>query len=92
GVASKIFGSKALYDATFRIIAYAGATNLVSWIPVLGQIASFYGLYLMFIGLQEIHQLKPRQAGIVVMGIVGIVMLLLIFRLSVAPISLEPGN
>lgn len=63
GLATRIFGGQALFTATFRIIAYASLMDIVAGIPVLGFIASFYGLYLIFIGLQEIHQLKPRQAG-----------------------------
>jgi hypothetical protein len=47
-------------------------TDLAAWIPFVGTIATFYGLYLIFLGLQEIHQLRPRQAGIAVIAITAL--------------------
>jgi hypothetical protein len=63
GLATRVFGGQAQFEATFRIIAYASLMDTVAWVPALGIIASFYGLYLIFVGLQDIHKLKPRQAG-----------------------------
>jgi hypothetical protein len=69
GLVKKVFSGQASFAATFRVIAYSSLTDLAAWIPVIGTIASLYGMYLIFIGLQEIHQLRPRQAGIVVIAI-----------------------
>jgi hypothetical protein len=66
GLARKIFGGQASFASTFRIIAYSSVIDIAAWIPLIGTIASFYGLYLIFIGLQELHNLKPRQAGLAV--------------------------
>ena len=63
GLATKAFGGNAPFMATFRIVAYSSLMDIAAWIPFAGTLASFYGLYLMFLGLQEIHSLKPRQAG-----------------------------
>lgn len=65
-LATRAFGGCASFAATFRIIAYSSVTDLGAWIPVFGTIASLYGIYLMFLGLQELHRLKPRQAGLAV--------------------------
>jgi len=73
-IASKLFGSKAPFEATFRIIAYINILCLVSWIPVVifSLAINVYSLYLIFIGLQVIHQLKPKQAGITVLSFFAI--------------------
>ena len=65
-LATRAFGGGAPFAATFRIIAYSSVTDLGAWIPFIGTIASLYGIYLIFLGLQEIHRLKPRQAGLAV--------------------------
>jgi hypothetical protein len=66
GLAARVFGGQAPFAATFRIIAYSSIMDIFAWIPFWGTIASFYGLYLIFLGLQEVHKLKPRQAGFAV--------------------------
>jgi len=71
-LATRAFGGCAPFAATFRIIAYSSVTDLAAWIPFIGSIASLYGIYLMFLGLQEIHQLKPRQAGLAVIIIMAV--------------------
>lgn len=91
GLASKLFGSKVFFDATFRIIAYASITDIGSWIPVVGPLFYFYGLYLIFLGLQEVHELKPKQAGVAVISIVFIVTLLLVGTMLMTPESINQG-
>ena len=88
---SKIFSSKAPFQLTFRIVAYASIMDIASWIPVIGPIAYFYGLYLIFLGLQEIHQLKPKQAGTALLSIILIVTVLFLFLLLMAPESINEG-
>jgi hypothetical protein len=83
------FGVQASFGSTFRIISYAGLTDLVAWVPLVGMIAYVYGLYLVFLGLQEVHQLKRRQAGVAVGAIVLIVTLLLVLALLLAADTLN---
>ena len=49
----------------FRVIAYVNVLSLVSWIPFIfvNLAVNIYSLYLIFIGLQVVHRLNPRQAG-----------------------------
>ena len=82
GLISIIFGSKVLFASTFRIIAYASLMDVAAWIPALGLLANFYGFYLIYIGFQEIHQLKSRQAVAAVISIVLIIGLLRICIIS----------
>lgn len=91
GIVSKIFGSKVPFDATFRIIAYASLMDMGSWVPILGPIAYFYSLYLIFLGLQEIHQLQPRQAGAAILSIVFMITLLLLCLILLAPEGWNEG-
>lgn len=88
---SRIFITKVPFEATFRIIAYASLMDLGSWIPVFGPVPYFYGLYLIFLGLQEIHQLKPLQAGAAVISIVLIFTLLLVGMFLMAPEGFNEG-
>jgi len=83
------FGSQVPLAATFKVIAYASLTDIGTWIPVAGLFVYFYGLYLLFLGLQETHLLKPRQAGAAVLAIVLIVSVLLIGLLLMAPEDLN---
>jgi len=83
------FGSQIPLSATFKVIAYASLTDIGTWIPVAGLFVYFYGLYLLFLGLQETHLLKPRQAGAAVLAIVLIVSVLLIGLLLMAPEDLN---
>jgi hypothetical protein len=86
---ARAFGSPSPMAATFKVIAYASLTDIGTWIPVAGLFVYCYGLYLLFLGLQEMHLLKPRQAGAAVAAIVLIVSLLLIGLLLMAPEELN---
>jgi hypothetical protein len=74
-----IVGSRnAGYEATFRVFAYSSVTSLVSWIPVIGWIASLYGIYLGIVGIREVHTTTTGKAALVVL-IPAAVVLLLVF-------------
>ncbi len=88
---TRIYGISALFGSSFRIIAYASLMDIVSWTPIFGFVAYFYGLYLIFIGLQETLHLKPRQAGTAVMLIILIITVLLFFAIFMAAGNLPEG-
>ena len=50
------------FEATFRIPSYAAVVNLVSWIPIIGILASLYSLYLHVVGLREMHETTTGRA------------------------------
>jgi hypothetical protein len=66
------------YEATFRVGAYAAVTSLVSWIPIIGWIASLYGIYLAIVGIREVHGTTTGRAALVVL-IPAAVVLLIVF-------------
>lgn len=55
------------FDATFRIYAYTSAVTLLAWIPFVGYLASFYGYYLVYVGVREVHGATTGRAlGVVI--------------------------
>jgi len=77
-IVTKLFASKAAFDATFRLLAYINVLCLVSWIPVIiiSMAVNIYSIYLTFIGLQIVHRLKPKQAGMTILSFFLVALLL----------------
>ena len=90
-VVSRLFGSKAPFEATFRIIAYINVLCLVSWIPVVifSLAVNIYSLYLIYIGLQVVHKLKSKQAVITVLSFFVVSLLFIAGLFLVAGGNLE---
>jgi hypothetical protein len=55
------------FEATFRVAAYTGVTNLVSWIPIAGPLAGLYGIALAIVGIRELHGTTTGKAATVVL-------------------------
>lgn len=53
------------YWATFKIYAYTSVVSLLSWVPVVGFLATLYGYYLVFVAVREAHTTTPARAAIV---------------------------
>lgn len=48
---------------TFPVVAYGGAAiSLFSWMPILGYLASIYGIYVTTMGLREMHGTGTTRA------------------------------
>jgi hypothetical protein len=78
-----VIGSRnAGFAGTFRVSAYSSVTSLVSWIPVIGWIASLYGIYLAIVGVREVHNTTTGKAAVVVL-IPALIVLFLVFVLVV---------
>ena len=79
-----IVGSRnAGYEGTFRVGAYSAVTTLVSWIPIIGLIASLYGIYLAIMGIREVHNTSTGKAAIVVLIPAVVVFLLVVLIIAV---------
>jgi hypothetical protein len=51
------------YRATFRVMAYAGAADLVGWVPFIGLLlAAVWALYLGTLGFRELHATTTGRA------------------------------
>jgi hypothetical protein len=66
------------FEATLRVSAYSAVTSLVSWIPIIGWIASLYGIYLAIVGMREVHSTTTGKAALVVLIPAAIVLLLVL--------------
>jgi hypothetical protein len=55
-------GAKADFQATFRVLCYSSVTQLFNAIPILGNIASLYGVVLAAIGLKEVHGISMGKS------------------------------
>jgi hypothetical protein len=66
-IARQFFEGKGGYEGVYRVVAYAGVVNLLTWIPVVGLFAGLYGLYLEIVGLEKVHQITPGQAVVTVL-------------------------
>jgi len=79
-----IVGSRnAGFEGTFRVGAYSAVTTLVSWIPIIGLIASLYGIYLAIVGIREVHSTTTGRAALVVL-IPAVVVILLVLLIIAA--------
>ena len=43
------------FEATLRVYCYASTVALLNWLPLVGWVATLYGLYVLVVGLQEVH-------------------------------------
>lgn len=66
-IAQQFFEGKATYEGMYRVMAYAGVVNLVTWIPVVGLFAGLYGLYLQIVGVEKVQQITAGQAVVTVL-------------------------
>jgi hypothetical protein len=57
------------FGITLRVITYASAFLLFSWVPTVGYLASLYGLYLSFIGIRELHATTTTRALLAVLAV-----------------------
>jgi hypothetical protein len=71
------------FEATFRVGAYAAVTSLVSWIPIIGWIASLYGIYLGIVGIREVHATTTGKAALVVLIPAAVVILLVLILVAI---------
>jgi hypothetical protein len=67
-IAQQFFEGKGSYEGMYRVVAYAGVVNLLTWIPIIGFLAGLYGFfYLQLVGLEKVHQVTKGQAVVTVL-------------------------
>ena len=71
-------GANEGYQATFRVVSYSSVTSLFNAIPVVGTIASLWGIVLTVIGLREVHNTSTGKSVAAVLMPVGVAILLAI--------------
>jgi hypothetical protein len=74
-----IRSSLAEFEATFRVVCYVAAVQLVSWIPIVNIVAGIYALVLSELGIREVHDATTGRAlAIVLVPMVVVLLLVLI--------------
>lgn len=63
----KVLGGEGSYEGTLRFICYASAVLLLSWIPLIGWIFGFYGIYLYIVGGMIVHNVSMARSVIAVL-------------------------
>ena len=80
------------FEGTFRVSAYSSVTSLVSWIPIIGLIASLYGVYIAIMGIRETHSTTTGKAALVVLIPVVVVIVLAVLILGAALFAIFAAN
>ena len=62
----KVLGGKGTYEGTLRILAYASATVVFIWIPLLVILSGLYMIYLVVIGSTKVHNISTFNSFIAV--------------------------
>ena len=77
-IAQQLFEGKAGFEPTFRVVAYATAPLVFSWVPFVGTVARLYAAYLAMRGIERVHTVDTTRAVLtIVLGVVAIWLLIL---------------
>ena len=60
---------KSGFESTFRILSFAQAVAVASWIPLVGVIPALYGIYLGILGVYKVHKTTAVRAVLAYLGI-----------------------
>jgi hypothetical protein len=63
----KVLGGKGSYEGTVKFISYATAVLLLSWIPFIGWLFGFYGIYLYIVGGMIVHNVSMVKSAIAIL-------------------------
>ena len=73
------------FEATFRVVCYASAIQLLTWIPIVNIIAAIYGLYVAYFGIREVHATtNQRAAAVVAIPVLIAILLAILFGAALA--------
>ena len=70
-IAQNLFGGRAGFEPTFRVVAYSWAPLVLGWIPLVGRLALVYTAFLVIRGLERIQTLEPVRAVLTVLLAMG---------------------
>jgi len=79
-IITRLFKAPGTFEIAFRVNAYAAATALVSWIPLIGLFIDFYRFYLIAIGLSHAFAITVSRSAL------AIVITVVIYIFTLGPI------
>ena len=85
-VAQHLFGGRAGFEPTLRVVAYAAAPGILLWVPFVGAFAWAYGAYLVVRGLERVQALDTTRAVLTVLVTFGVLLLVAASRRGGAPV------
>ena len=75
-IAQNLFGGRAGYEATFRVVAYSWAPLVIAWLPYAGRLALLYAAYLMIRGIEHVQAVDTTRAVLTVVLGAGVLWVL----------------
>jgi len=66
------------FESTFKVVSYSSVVNLITWIPFVGWLLALYGLYLVVVGIREIHVTTTGKAALVILTPFAVALILLV--------------
>ncbi len=82
-IITRLFKASGTYEMAFRVNAYASATALLSWIPMVGLVVQFYHFYLIAVGLNRVFSIRASQAFL------SIIIAVIIYIFALGPIMTQ---
>jgi hypothetical protein len=83
-IAQNLFGGRAGFEPTFRVVAYAWAPLIVAWVPFVGKLAFIYAAYLTIRGLERVQGFDATRAVLTVVLGTGVLLVLRIVSIGTA--------
>ena len=77
-----LFEGEGEYEGTLRACAYGGATLVLAWIPTVGIVGYLYSFYLIFLGVQRVHQLDATKSAIATLSAILVTTAIVFFVLG----------
>ncbi len=87
----EVFNTAGSYEKSFQIISYSSCVILISFVPWIGFLAAFYGLYLIVTGIQTVYSMTTGKAVVtVILTLLGMNLLRFVFPwiVSISPFGL----
>jgi len=89
----KIVGGSGSYEGTVRILSYTSATQILTWIPLIGILAALYSIWLNIVGGKHVHNISTvRSAIAVLIPVVIIVILVVVLAALITAFVLSMGG
>lgn len=80
------------FEATFRVVCYVAAVQLVSWIPIVNFVAGIYAIVLSVLGIREVHSTTTGKAVAIVLIPVAVLLLLALIVVALVGAALFFGS
>jgi hypothetical protein len=67
------------YESTFRVVCYASAVNVLTWVPLVGFLGQLYEVYLTAVGASIVHRVGMGRTLLAVVATTLVFLTLTVF-------------